>query len=97
MESPRSASTLQSSSLAFKQLLANVGKLLERDPSAEPSSVGEVLDAAVRLYDVCVEDPAIKPAAIGVAVTVISTQLEVSMRAAAALLVHTLDLRGYKR
>jgi hypothetical protein len=81
-------------SLAFQQLLANCGKLLENSQSRAPPTTGEILDAAVALYEAGIEDPVCQPAAFGMAVAIISTNLEISLRSAALVLSTLLDLRG---
>lgn len=58
---------------------------------------GEVLNAAAELYRAGKKDPIVAPAAFGMAVAVVSTNLEVSIRAAALILSTVLDLdpRGH--
>lgn len=94
MASQTPASSQSMNSLAFHQLLANCGKLLENSHSRDPPTTGEILDAAVALYEAGIEDPVCQPAAFGMAVAIISTNLEVSLRSAALVLSTLLDLRG---
>lgn len=84
-----------SSLVAFRQLLANCGKVLESGQSGvAPPTASEVFDAAVALYETGITDPIVQPAAFGMAVAIISSNLEVSVRAAALVLSTLLDLRG---
>lgn len=95
MVSQTPASLQLSNSVAFHQLLANCGKLLVNSPAVNsPPTKGEILDAAVALYEAGIEDVALQPAAFGMAVAIISTNLEVSVRSAALVLSTLLDLRG---
>lgn len=94
MGSPQHVNLRLSSSAVFQQLLANSGDQPGKaEPAARPTK-GEVLDAAVALYEAGIEDPVCQPAAFGMAVAIISTNLEVSIRSAALILSTLLDLRG---
>lgn len=77
---------LLQNSPAFRQLLANCG-----DSSKEHR--GEVLEAAITVYKAAIEDVPLQPAAFGIAVSIISNNLEVSIRAAALILSALLDVQ----
>lgn len=94
MVSPPPVSLQLSNSVAFRQLLASCGKLLESNSVGPPPTKSEVFEAAIRLYDAGIEDPAVQPAAFGMAVAVISTNLDIGVRTAALVLATLLDTRG---
>lgn len=74
---------------ALRQLLGSSGDSIE---SSKRRMTGEVLDAAVALYKAGMTDPVTAPAAFGMAVAIVSTNLEVSIRAAALVLSTLIDL-----
>lgn len=86
MEPTARGNWLQQNSPAFQQLVENCG-----DSSKDHR--GEVLTAAVTVYKAAIEDISLQPAAYGIAVSIISNNLEVSIRAAALILSALLDIQ----
>lgn len=85
MEHPTHESKQQPSSLAFRQLPGNCGEA-NKDHR-------DVLSAATAVYKAACEDVALQPAAFGIAVSIISSNLEVNIRAAALILSALLDIQ----
>lgn len=88
MEHPTPESNLQSSLLAFRRLPGNCGE--------SSKDHREVLSAAAAVYKAAQDDVALQPAAFGIAVSIISNNLEVSIRAAALILSALLDIQPDK-
>lgn len=85
MQHPTPESKPPPSSLAFHLLPGNCG--------GQSKDHRDVLSAATAVYKAAIEDSALEPAAFGIAVSIISNNLEVSIRAAALILAALLDLK----
>lgn len=85
MEHQTPESKLPSSSLAFRRLPGNCG-----EPNRDHR---DVLSAATAVYKAAADDIVLQPAAFGIAVSIISNNLEVNIRAAALILCALLDIQ----
>lgn len=90
---PHESLRLQSSAV-FRQLLVSSGNSTAPLSDEVKLTTAEIMEAAIKLYEAGISDPVTQPAAFGMAVAVVSTNLEVSIRAAALILSTVLDLRG---
>lgn len=89
MEPPPQERSSLASLAVLRQLLGSYGDSNELN---KPPTTGEVLNAALALYKAGITDPVTEPAAFGMAVAIVSTNLEVSIRAAALILSTMIDL-----
>lgn len=85
-----------SSSAVYRQLLVSSGNSTGPLSDEAKLTTGEIIEAALGLYEAGITDPVTQPAAYGMAVAIVSTNLEVSIRAAALIFSTVLDVRGHK-